>query len=330
MPPTPLDTIPSFAPQTETPNMSLPFAHQLITQADSVLDKITSITPLSHGLYNWAFLVNNQWVFRFPKRSSSSFNRLQTEAEVLKYMHGTLPLATPSVLEISKKPEYIAIQFLAGKTPNPFEVYGWKQADITAAATTLADFLVELHQQALPPGCLIQRYDFGKEIQDIAAETKLAQSMDRLKPGTLNYIAEQASIATEWLQKAQKAPDYMVIHNDIHTENLVFDSSNLLTGVIDFDSVAYGLPELDFALIGSTMGWNALQTAVARYQKQSGYSLDINAIWALNVDYVVSLMFKFTQRGRLEAIPLLQWWLNTARPEKILDVPNTQMMGMHD
>ena len=74
-----------------------------------------------------------------------------------------------------------------------------------------------------------------------------------------------------WLNK--KVLKDIVIHDDLHTGNLLFDSSNHLVGVLDFGAVCMGSPEQELRQ-AYRLGDVAFESAASTYEHLSGRPFD--------------------------------------------------------
>jgi len=276
---------------------------------------VESIKPLNHGWYNYTFLINETIVIRIPKRHSYNIKK---EWKVLELLENTFTTPIPKCYHTSANAEFLAVEYVKGFCATTTDFMSWSETEKKNTAKGIARFLSELHGYCKTEKCTeidIDLYNYSKEVADIAEEFNIVQTWSELSDDTKIYVQKQAEISTSFFLSAKHN---VLVHNDLHIGNIVFSKPGNIAGFIDFDAVKHGDRTLDFALIGSTMGWDTLIQTIAEYQTLTGISIDPFIAWAINVDYLISLTIKSIKCGELNSVPLYIWWLNTARPEKTL------------
>ena len=74
----------------------------------------------------------------------------------------------------------------------------------------------------------------------------------------------------------------VVVHDDLHTENMMFNDDDILTGVLDFGDTNVGTPEQELRQL-YRISEDIMLTAVQEYQRLSGRYLNVEAIkiWSI-------------------------------------------------
>ncbi len=106
---------------------------------------ITSLSVLGEGFDNSAFLVNNQWVFRFPHRKEA-YACMQNEITLLPYHKERLSFTVPDLTYIGKPCEHYPYQFVGYQLlKGKLLAHKRPLVDRQDFASTLGNRLKELH-----------------------------------------------------------------------------------------------------------------------------------------------------------------------------------------
>lgn len=236
------------------------------TAAAIVDDQFPELAParfsaFGEGWDNVAWLVNDTFVFRFPRRRAM-VPLLEAEIRWLPWLAPRLPLPVPTPAYVGR-PE--------PRWPHPF--YGYRRlsgrtADRAAPdeatrarhAAPLGRFLAALH--ALPrdgggPPDTLDRADVGKRVGLV--RERLPEIADVADAGAVLALAE-ASLA---LPAFAGPPRW--VHGDLYARHLLVDDDGALCGVIDWGDVHHGDPALDLSIAWSYLPAPARDTFFAAY-----------------------------------------------------------------
>lgn len=211
------------------------------------------VRPLAEGWDNTAFLVGDEWVFRFPRRDLAA-PLLAVECAVLPRIAPRLPLSIPV-------PERVAGP--TGSYPYPFAGYRRLAGETAchlapgaaarvACATPLADFLATLH--ALPaaeaaalgaPPDQLRRLDVERRASRARARWGEARRAGAALPGGL-LDAVLADLPEAW----EPSGDTLV-HGDLYARHVLLDERLRPCGVIDWGDLHVGDPAVDLAIAWS-------------------------------------------------------------------------------
>ncbi|MEM7157945.1 MAG: phosphotransferase [Myxococcota bacterium] len=237
-------TAPWLAERELTPREAL----ALITSQHPTLAAST-IERLGAGWDNTAFLVDDAWVFRFPRREVA-VESLVFECRVLPAIADALPLPIPVPQWIGEPTEqypwpFAGYRHLSGRTACQADL-SLEQRD--ALATPLAEFLVALHALSPP---------------EAPADTRLHTDTARLVPKVREYLATAVNAglidgAAPWeplLELAHPAlpPREHLVHGDIYVRHLLVDEAGSAVGIIDWGDVHRGHPGLDLSVAFSLL-----------------------------------------------------------------------------
>jgi len=204
----------------------------------------------SEGWDSWVFLVDNTWVFRFPKRREVE-THLPRETRLLDALAGQLPLPIPQVTWRGAPSEpfpfhFIGYRLIPGapgdKTEAPCHARG-------LCARQLGGFLRALHAFSLERASLL---GFPAEPRDPPAVVLLTETLslaERIEP----YVpADLRERCRPFLRGEVNLPEpcqgpYRLIHGDLQAEHVLLDPNGSIAGVIDFGDAGVGDPAGDFA-----------------------------------------------------------------------------------
>lgn len=191
------------------------------------------VRPLAVGWDNSAFLVNEAWVFRLPRRKMGA-ELLEIEIEWLPVIAARLTVRV-SVTERLGRP--------SGGYPYPFAGYRFIEGVTACSSASAPDprnvgaFLRTLHEPAPAdaPIDFIKRTDLRLRIE------RLAPAIERAAPQARPML-ESLSSTPPW-----KGPRTWV-HGDLYARHLVLDAGGGLAGVIDWGDMHGGDPALDLSI----------------------------------------------------------------------------------
>lgn len=217
--------------------------------ADLPIDQIEYVCQ---GWDNVAFLVNKQWIFRFPKREESE-QFLLDENIILPALQGRTNLQIPNPVFLGKPTaeypfHFHGYQMVAG---TPFYKVDLSPADLLDSVIQLAQFLKSLHSisadQAEKMGIRFQAYDKTKVLVVIEV---LRERLDAL--AKQNAVALDMVFIEEMIEQARAIhldhEQDCLVHGDIDVRHLlVLDQK--LSGIIDWGEVGINHPVIDLAAV---------------------------------------------------------------------------------
>ncbi|MCD8510587.1 MAG: phosphotransferase [Bacillus sp. (in: Bacteria)] len=225
------------------------------------------IHVMGKGFDNIAFLINDQYVFRFPIREKAS-TLIEIENRILPVISPLVPVSVPN-------PQYIGKP--TGDYPWPFSGYKILKGSIPTALTheqrfqsveVLAKFLQTLHSFSVKKAeNLSVSFDQMDRLNIEARERRLRPQINKAKQAGLiegevaNQVEELIATTTN---PVENTPDTLV-HGDLHFRNLLVNPSGKLTSVIDWGDAHIGHPAIDLAVVYSFLPKEARTTFFKRY-----------------------------------------------------------------
>jgi aminoglycoside 2''-phosphotransferase len=214
------------------------------------------VVELGRGTESVAYLVDGEWVARFPAVPAAQAT-LRRELALLPALRPALPLATPVFEHVGRNGTelvFVAYRSISGVplTADTLDALGRDEQE--AALASLAEFLRALHafpvELARPAGV--------REERDKGAYNRRQRSLHRdvsdlLSPAEIERLDE-----TFTRYERDHPPDRLtpvLLHADIKPDHVIYDPvAHRVSGVLDWGDVCLGDPDFDLAVISMFFG----------------------------------------------------------------------------
>jgi aminoglycoside phosphotransferase (APT) family kinase protein len=212
-----------------------PDRNRLIAEA---LERTPKTIREVHDGYDFEVaIVDDEWVFRFPRRSGVE-EALEVEIVLLPALASALPVDVPMFEYVSRKPLFVGYRLIRGQPLADEDAEGVRA------------FLDALH--ALDPsGLPVERRDWVEAYRDQCAE------FERLVLPLFDRV--QRRQAKRLFADVETLVDFepSLLHTDLGPDHLLVRDSRL-AGVIDWGDVRVGDPALDYAWLLNVpfVGWD--------------------------------------------------------------------------
>jgi aminoglycoside phosphotransferase (APT) family kinase protein len=214
---------------------------------------VAGLRLLAEGWDNTVWLVNDDLVFRFPRRAIA-IPGVEREITILPALAPRLPAAIPTPLLIGRPTDAFAWPFFGARLVPGREL---ADADLTDAARLLlapelGRFLRALHAPELLDA-------FGEQLPvdpNRRADMTLRVPMARERLAELERRGSWQSPPVPWLAEAESLPPSAVsavTHGDLHVRHALVHDDGSLAGVIDWGELGRSDPAIDLPLY-----WSAL------------------------------------------------------------------------
>lgn len=214
---------------------------------------ISSIKKLGEGDNNKAYLINEEYIFRFPKRERVK-KQVRREIAVLSEIKSFVNIQIPELEYISPSINFIGYRMIKGEnfSANLFHKLGKK--DQQNAQKALADFLSSVHAIDLSQlkNCNLKTMNLKEEYKD---------NFEKAKQLIFPHLSKnKRNIITRFFLKYltnEHNFDYSecLIHNDFSSDHILFNTvKKQITGIIDFGDIAIGDPDYDLMYLLDEFG----------------------------------------------------------------------------
>lgn len=213
--------------------------------------ELRSLRLLGQGWDMTVWLVDDQWVFRFPRRETV-ISGLANEIAHLPQLSALLPLPIPKPTYLGEPSReyrwpFYGAPFLPGRELAEAVMDDSGRA---ALARPLGEFLRALHDTRL--GCElpldpVRRADMSLRVPK--TRERLAELEQRRLWQTPGEAHEVIAAAVE----LGPPEPTVLVHGDLHLRHLLVDDAGRATAVIDWIDLSYNRPGVDLALYWSVV-----------------------------------------------------------------------------
>jgi aminoglycoside phosphotransferase (APT) family kinase protein len=225
-------------------------ARRLIREQFPELE-LRSLRLLGEGWDNVVWLVDDEWVFHFPRRSAVIAG-IENELAVLPVLAPLLPLPIPNPTFVGGPSEefrwpFYGCPFLPGRELADAELSDEERRRLAAP---LADFLRALHSLELEVELAadpIRRADMA---------FRVPRTRERLEELSHSGLWSPPEIVDELLEAAEGLPvsePTATVHGDLHLRHLLVGEAGEPTAVIDWIDVSCNDPCVDLVLFWSVL-----------------------------------------------------------------------------
>ena len=214
---------------------------------------------LSSGWDNTAYLVDDRFVFRFPRRQIAAA-LIEYEIKILPRLAPHLPLPISVSTLVGEPTEsypfvWAGHEFMTGNTACRMT---WSNEQRANNAALLGSFLKALH--AIPiddakswaPGDEINRTDFQSRLPTVIERlTKLEIVLPDIP---MELIKEMAHRLAARVPEERRTT---WVHGDLYSRHLIANENREVVGVIDWGDVHLGDPALDLSIAFTFLPTNA-------------------------------------------------------------------------
>ncbi len=211
---------------------------------------IKSFRYLGEGWDNKVYLINDELVFRFPRRHECALECMQKEIGIMTKLASFLPLPVSFPVYIGQACEqyphpFAGYDYLPGK---PISEIGLDTLPATDLLEKLALFLKALHSVPVD--------NIGAEIPDDPMKMDYADRSARMI-NTIEFI--KSTIDIPYAQKLLDIvknlksafplkSDYCIVHGDLYSRHVLLEG-NKVSGIIDWGDIHMNTPAIDLSVL---------------------------------------------------------------------------------
>jgi aminoglycoside phosphotransferase (APT) family kinase protein len=213
--------------------------------------ELRSLSLLGQGWDMTVWLVDDEWVFRFPRREMV-IPGLANEIAHLRELAQLVPLPIPAPTYVGDpSPEYrwpfYGAPFLPGRE---LAEAALDDPGRTALARPLGVFLRALHHARLDAD--LPRDPVGRANMTVRVP-RTRERLAELERLGLWRAPRQAHDVIEAVAGLGPLEPTALVHGDLHLRHLLVDGSGRATAVIDWIDLSYNTPGVDFVLYWSLL-----------------------------------------------------------------------------
>lgn len=218
-----------------------------------LLDKIKKEFPqltwkkykfFTNGWDHLVVIFDNQLVFRTPYKKNYQ-GKLKNEINLLKYLNRKISTSIPEYRFVSRDNVLVGYPMVPGRHLNVSYFNSLSKLDREKLTHQLAGFLSCLHNT---PVTIIKKHKV-KLVDQASKYGGVMQAAERyIYPRVRKKDMEAIRV---YFVKLKKSLQYkykkVLVHQDLLSEHILWDSRKKKLGVIDFSDRAFGDPALDFS-----------------------------------------------------------------------------------
>ncbi|MBV9924213.1 MAG: phosphotransferase [Acidobacteria bacterium] len=241
---------------------------------------IETVRENRDGLTNDVLIVNEQFVFRFPKNETWARELLANEIKVIELARDYLDIQIPHIE--CKAADLLAYRFIAGGPLQRNDILALGEDEQDAIADQLATYLRQLH--AVPLG-EVGRHGIAPSDTNRGRAVWLELFEDakrELSPSLMSHAREWVEQHFAPLLADEGFMNYepRLINGEPTPYHVLFDrQARRVSGVIDFGTAGVGDPAADFAVVIYYYGESFLRR-MAKFYPEIKDGLDRARFWA--------------------------------------------------
>lgn len=251
---------------------------------------IRSARFLGEGWNSRAYLVNDELVFRFPKRPEH-WEELEREIAFLTFAADDLPLAVPRYVQVAPDSPaaeygYAAYRYLRG---HAMDADALSREQLAAAADTIAAFLRAMHSLQPSPevASILPLEDARVEAEEylVQAESEIAPKLPPVEATALRRQFEvYLGAPTNFFFRPA------VLHADLSQDHVLVENDSVVA-VIDFGDVNWGDPDYDFMYLFNNFGQTFVREVARRYGHPNLEELVVKLRYFDLVDQIGTILY---------------------------------------
>lgn len=206
------------------------------------------VKRLGWGWDNTVFLIGDEYVFRFPRRTFA-VNAIRMEGKLLPKLEAYLTIPYPKPLFYGEASDEYPAPFLGyAHVPGDFPI-GLTEERRALSAETLARFVRRLHEYPVQEALKCGVQQDHRNLTDIASrkvklEGFLSKVAEHLSPEESGLI--DAYISS--LHKDRVETVNALLHGDLHFKNMLVNENGIVSGIIDWGDLSVGHPACDLSV----------------------------------------------------------------------------------
>lgn len=259
--------------------------------------KVNEIKYLGSGWDNAAFLVNNEYVFRFlrglfERNYPLKTEEIEKEVNILKRLAGKTSFAVPKPDYVGRYYSYFGYKSIPGalwdQTPNSMTDEYLKSWVAVRSELSKAIPVAEAGALKIPSYRTDKNQQF---VNQFLADGGVDERVKQMAKAAMDYVCAQCQPKDSWV----------FIHEDLQMSNcMVNPAAKKITGVIDWLEAEIGPLEAEF-YFWSKYGHEMLEKVAKMQEDFDGTKIDINLAVAIHQFYIVADYQDFKSRGFDEA-----------------------------
>lgn len=270
---------------------------------------VTDVKEIGEGWDNIACLVNNETVFRVPKKSYEDLaqgiiDHTKAEIKFLRKVENKLPAKTPIIRYVAKDEVYYGYAYIDGSQVSLEKLADkerfvklWIDTAIAISNSMTVDQAKELGIKLVT----LNEYRLNR-VRQVAENGILDKGLQELAEDTLNG----------YLKAWDKAPQF-ILHGDPGLGNWIYDEESKKFTLVDWSDLCVGPQEFQMYRLINDMP-EYIDLACSYYFDKTGLCIDKNLLFLCGNASILSMLGAFLEREGQEStnvkkkIDQLKFW----------------------
>ncbi|MEM3730245.1 MAG: aminoglycoside phosphotransferase family protein [Candidatus Bathyarchaeia archaeon] len=200
---------------------------------------------ITQGWDYYIVILDENIVFRFPKRPSDLRFRLYDEVCLLRYLRNKVDVGVPEYTHVFRDKSAAGYKLLSGVELKPYQYKRLLPDEKEMIARKIANFLSVLHAtpKTIIKKCSVPTEKYVKRYNELVYDVKrlLFPRFSKDEVELIERYFEELKMAM-----GRKHPKVLV-YNDLTWEHILWDKEKQQINIIDFGDCVLGDPAVDFA-----------------------------------------------------------------------------------
>ena len=234
--------------------------------------KIKDIIFISSGWDNDVYVINDKYLFRFPRRDIAN-KLIKTEGDILPIIkpYVSVPFSTP-IFYGNSTSDY-PYNFLGYDYLHDFSIDEIDAINGKDSISVLATFLSQLHSVPIEKVKYVAGYDGLDRLNIKKRKEILIQNTNMIKKTNL-YNTSKLESYIDNLTDIKLNDEKILVHGDMHIKNLLYSIDGVVSSVIDFGDIHIGHRANDISIIYSIIPTQLRRMFFEKYGEVSQKTLD--------------------------------------------------------
>ena len=272
-----------------------------IIQAQFPILKANKILPMGLGWDNTAFLVNDEIIFRFPRRRLT-IDLIAEENKLLPELQKKLCVAIPKPIFFGEPSKlfpcpFMGYKIISGQTACSLNFTFEEKSSLIEP---LAIFLKQLHAISINEFPQKPVKDHFYRIDPVLMLQKLEKNLNQLQE--LEKVSQVSKVLNFFRRSVDgvRLQEKALTHGDLYSRHILVDDMKNLVGIIDWGNIHFGFLANDIALVYNFFPQELHDQFFAIYGEVSADTIKVACLRAYLTGTFLILFGHFNADYRLE------------------------------
>jgi aminoglycoside phosphotransferase (APT) family kinase protein len=239
---------------------------------DQLKIKIENIDFIANGWDNDVYKVNNQYLFRFPRRDIAN-KLIEKEGYALPIIKHYVSVPLPTPIFFGNPTDNYPYRFIGYHYLNDLSIEEIVSVNGIDSISVLATFLSQLHSVPIKKVESIVGYDDLDRLNIQKRKAVLMQNTNAIK-NTGIYDTLELESYIDNLKDIKLSNEKVLVHGDLHIRNLLYNKDGIVSSIIDFGDIHIGHRACDISIIYSIIPSEYRNVFFEKYGDVSSATLD--------------------------------------------------------